>query len=207
MTSRFLTAALSTTILLVAAACGFAQDKKPKAEAAPAADKPGKEHAHLRRLAGRWNCEVKLFENPSKPVVTKATAFFRVLLGGRYVQQQFNGTMLGGPFQGVGTTGYDNAKKKYVSTGIMTTEGTYDVKTQTLAETGTTSTPMGPGKLRMISKYLSDDKFVFTMYMPAGKGEHKLMEITYTRAPKTSVKKFPVRKKKLPGRKTDRKQD
>lgn len=190
MKSRLLTTGLTVAVLLAAAACGFAQDKKPKADSAPPVGKPGKQHAQLRRLVGRWNCEVKVFADPNKPTVTKATAVFRALLGGRYVQQQFKGTMLGAPFRGIGTTGYDNAKKKYVgtwidnhNTGIMTTEGTYDPGTHTLTETGTTSTPMGSGKLRMTSKYLSRDRFLFTMYMPTGAGERKLMEITYTRAP------------------------
>jgi Protein of unknown function (DUF1579) len=183
MKPRFFTAALSVTVLLAATACGFAQAKK---DAAPPPDKPGKHHAHFKRLAGRWNCEITTLQ-PAK-AKSKGTAVFRVLMGGRFLQQQFNGKMMGAPFQGMGITGYDNGKKKYTgtwidnhNTGIMTTEGTYDPKTQTLTEIGTTSTPMGSMKLKMVSKYLSNDKFLFTMSMMAGGSEQKFMEVTYTR--------------------------
>lgn len=184
MSSRFLTAALTVTALLSTTACGFAQKKKAPEQTA--ADKPGKHHAHFKRLAGRWNCEITTLQ-PTK-TTSKGIAVIRVVMGGRFLQQQFNGKMMGQPFQGMGITGYDNTKKKYIgtwidnhNTGIMPLEGTYDPKTQTLTEIGTTSTPMGSMKLKLVSKYVSNDKFLFTMSMLAGGMEQKFMEVTYTR--------------------------
>lgn len=184
-----------------------AQDKKkpdPKEleKAFEAFAKPGKEHAQLRRLVGRWDCEIKnYYPDPTKPSTSKGSATFRALLGGRYVQQQMRSSFDGKPFQGIGLSGYDNALKKYVGawiddmgTGIMTTSGTYDVKTQTFTETGESSSPAGTMKFKMVSKYLTKDKFTFTMYMIA-EGEQKMMEITYTRAAAPPKKKKTAKKK------------
>lgn len=151
--------------------------------------KPGKEHKNFKRLVGRWSCAVtSYYPDPSKPQKTKGNAVFRLLLGGRYMQQNFRGMMDGKRFQGIGVSGFDNAKKKYVgtwidnsSTSIMHSEGTYDPKTQTMTEVGTSSSPIGPMKMKMVTKYESNDKFHFTMYMLAGQGEQKIMEIDYSR--------------------------
>ena len=39
-------------------------------------------------------------------------------LGGRYVIGKFAGTMMGQPFEGMSTMGYDNAKKMFTSTWV-----------------------------------------------------------------------------------------
>jgi hypothetical protein len=162
--------------------------------------KVGEEHKQLARLAGRWKVEVKsLYPNPDQPTTSEGTANFRVLLGGRYLQQNFRGEFEGQEFRGVGISGYDNTKGKYVGawmdtmgTGIMTTEGEYNADKHELVETGVSSTPMGEAKFKMVSRYLDDDKFVFEMSMldEAGK-ETKMMEMTYTRteAPQKKKKK------------------
>lgn len=153
--------------------------------------RPGKEHAHLKRLAGHWKCEVtSYFPDPAKPTKTKGVAVIRSVMGGRFIQQSFRTTMDGKPFTGMGISGYDKLQKKYVGswidnggTAIMPSSGTYDVKTQTLTESATSATPFGEMKMKMVSKYLSNDKFTFTMSVVAEQGEQKMMEIVYTRAP------------------------
>ncbi|MCO6455146.1 MAG: DUF1579 domain-containing protein [Pirellulaceae bacterium] len=192
---------LALVLILLLGNLGSADDKKPESgapdlnseEAAKAFEAfaaPGKEHEQFKRLVGKWKTSVKsLHENPDEPSVTEGTATFRVLMGGRFMQQNFNGEFDGQKFQGIGITGFDNAKKKYVGTwidsmgtGIMTTEGTYDPQTNSMVETGESSSPFGPMKMKMISKYLNDDKFTFTMFLVTPEGEQKMMEITYTRA-------------------------
>ena len=41
-----------------------------------------------------------------------------MILGGRYLEQRYEGTMMGQPFSGIGVTGFDNYKKKFVSTWV-----------------------------------------------------------------------------------------
>ena len=192
-----ITSIVALTVLLTGTALA---DDKPAAAAqdGPSAEKiqkafeafakPGKPHQQLKRLVGQWNTVSKSYpENPDLPAEGKAT--FRMIMGGRYIQQRFQGEYAGKKFTGMGISGYDNASKKYVGiwidnmgTGILRTEGEYDVKTHKMVEIGTSSSPLGPMKMKMVSDYVSNDKFVFTMFMVTPAGEQKMMEIVYTRA-------------------------
>jgi hypothetical protein len=87
------------------------------------------------------------------------------------------------------TAGYDNAKKKFVSswvdnmgTGIMLSEGTYDPATKTITYTSEEE-PM-PGvkmKVRELLKLTDQDHHTFEFYEDRGGTEVKTMEITSTR--------------------------
>ncbi len=154
-------------------------------------NKVGEPHALLQHYVGKWKTVTKDYMmNPSKPTIEEGTAEFTSILGGRFISQSFHGRSQGMPFEGVGMTGYDNAKKKYVGTwvdnmgtGVMVSEGTYDAATKTMTETMDMSSPVGIMKLRVVTEHKSDKEFVFTMYMldPQGK-ESKAMEIVYTKA-------------------------
>jgi hypothetical protein len=188
---------LAAVVLAALPQFALGQEEKKKDAATEALEKQweefarvGEEHKQLARLVGEWKTEVKTFyPDPANPETTQGSATFRALMGGRYVQQNFQGEFAGQRFRGMGISGYDNRKKKYVGawidtmgTGIMTTEGAYDEKKHELVETGVSSGPTGEEKVKMISRYLDDNKFVFEMYMVDGEGkETKTMEMTYTR--------------------------
>ncbi|GAB4148207.1 MAG: hypothetical protein Tsb009_21800 [Planctomycetaceae bacterium] len=181
------------------------EELKKQQQAFEAFAKPGKPHRELRKLVGRWKGEVTMYDpsDPKNGIMSKSTgtAIFRPLMGGRFVQQVWRGKMAGQPFVGMGISGYDNSKKKYVSTwidnfgtGIMNSTGTYDEKTKTITEIGTASTPQGDLKLKTIIKYTDADHFQLTMFMVSPKGSHKMMEIQYTR---DKSFKPPQRKKRV----------
>ena len=44
----------------------------------------------------------------------------QMLLGGRFLQQEFSGEMMGSLYHGIGFTGHDNHTQKYVSTWMET---------------------------------------------------------------------------------------
>ena len=160
--------------------------------------KVGPQHKRLRKMAGVWSTESKSFyPDPENPTISKGMSTFKVLLGGRFVQQTFKGEYGGQPFQGMGLSGYDNAKKKYVGswvdsmgTSIMASEGTFDEKTKTLTEIATSSSPIGEMKMKLTSKDLDENTMFFTMFniTPDGK-EVKMMEITYKRMKKNKKNK------------------
>ena len=111
-------------------------------------------------------------------------------LGGRFLQQEYTGSMMGQPYSGVGTTGYDNLRKKYVSTwidsmgtGVFLMEGTASVGGQTITLKGGHDEP-GGGHMthRAVWKLIDQNTQTFEMY-GAHKGEKEMkgMEITYTR--------------------------
>lgn len=151
---------------------------------------PGPAHEEFKELVGRWDCEVRTYmPDPANPQVSRGEARFELLLGGRFLRQEFECDMAGQKFHGMGISGYDNALEKYVGvwiddmgTGIMHTSGTYDEASDTITETGEGSSPIGAINYRLVTKSASEESFVFTMFMTMpGAGEQKTMEITYTR--------------------------
>ncbi|MEQ8785849.1 MAG: DUF1579 domain-containing protein [Pirellulaceae bacterium] len=150
-------------------------------------------HEGFKHAVGKWSTEMTCSMPGAPSGTTSGTATFRLLMGGRFLQQNFQGEYDGQKFTGMGLTGYDNAQKKYVGiwidnmgTGIMHTSGSYNEKTHVMTETGESVMPTGPMKMKMVTKPVDDDKFVFTMFMltPDG-GEQQIMEITYTRTKKS----------------------
>ncbi len=149
---------------------------------------PGKEHADLAKMVGNWNAVGEDYTSGQKTEF-KGTAKFTMLLGGRYLQQEMDSVMFGMPFQGIGITGYDNAKKKFVETwidsagtGIGTSEGTQ--VGDKMESVGSMTDPVSgkPKPYRSIASWVNPDTHVFEMHMPGRDGKEALaMRITYTR--------------------------
>ncbi len=180
-----------SVLLLCSFSVAVAQEAPPEQAAVEKAwmafGKPGQEHQQLQRLVGKWSTVTTTF-GPTGPSKSEGKAEFESLHGGRFVRQTFEGEMEGQKFTGTGVSGYDNAKKKFVGawidsmgTGIIRFEGTYDVKTNTLTETGVGSGPFGEMKWKTTTQYKSADEFLFTMFMLQGEKEMKMMEIVYSR--------------------------
>ncbi|MGH8538282.1 MAG: DUF1579 domain-containing protein [Gammaproteobacteria bacterium] len=82
---------------------------------------PGEPHKLFASLAGSWTTKTKEWMEPNKPPMeSTGTAEMKMLLGGRFLYQEFNGNMMGKPFSGIGIDGYDNLRKKYVTAWIDT---------------------------------------------------------------------------------------
>jgi Protein of unknown function (DUF1579) len=156
------------------------------------AGQPGEQHKQLLKMVGKWNLALKSWMDPkAPPMETTGTAETKALLGDRFVQTTVTSTMMGKPFAGVGISGYDKAKKKFVgtwmdsmSTGIMQAEGTADAsgKVMTTQMTGTDPLTGKPTRMRIVGRWESDDKMVEEFHEKKGGKEVKMMEITYTRA-------------------------
>ncbi len=154
---------------------------------------PGAPHQALAdHDAGKWTLAVKSWAVPGQPPETSAgTSEGEMILGGRYLLEHVNGTMMGRPFHGVNLVGYDNQNKEYRSvwvddmgTGLMVSHGTMADDGKSVVMTGTTPDPM-TGKdasFREVESWPDANTRLFEMYGtgPDGK-EFKSMEITYTR--------------------------
>lgn len=152
---------------------------------------PGPEHEMLASMAGDWSLEVTSWMDPAAPPeVSQATAHREMILGGRVLSEHVNGTMMGQPFEGMGTTGYDNVTDKYWSTwmdnmgtGMMMSTGTYDADSKSMTMTGEYPDPMSGGMKtsKMVMRQEGDDREVMEMYEMRGDQEVKTMEIVFTR--------------------------
>lgn len=152
---------------------------------------PNENHKVLDAFVGNWDYAVKWWSTPnSEPEISEGTSEVKWIMGGRFLEQTSKGTSMEQPFEGMGITGYDNAKKKYVSTwidnmgtGIMRSEGEYDASKKTFLEKGTYTQPkIGETPFKGVTKIISDDNFVYELYTKDKDWkEYKAMEIDYTR--------------------------
>ena len=161
-------------------------------------------HKLLTDLDGNWNYTIKFWMNPdpnAPPQQSKGIATRKSVMGGRYVMMDVSGKMqMPGEdgkmkdmqFKGMGLEGYDNVKKKFVSswidnmgTGIQFSEGTYDPATKTF--TYTSEMEPVPGMktpVREVIKIADNNHMTLEWYENHGGQEKKTMEINYMRAGK-----------------------
>jgi hypothetical protein len=152
---------------------------------------PGAGHKLLAGMAGSWKATTRCWMAPDQPPQESTGACEqKMILGGRFLQQEFTGDMMGTPFTGIGITGYDNHTKKYISTwmdsmgsGILYFEGTAGADGKTITQQSRHDDPFrGPMKWRSVTRIVDDNTHEFEMYSSDKSGkEEKMMEITYTR--------------------------
>ena len=156
---------------------------------------PGKMHQWLASLNGTWSAEVIGYMDPSKPDTSKASQTYAMTLNGLYQEGKLEGNMMGMPFEGRSVTGFDNAKKMFVSTwidnlgsGIIVMTGSYDEASKTLHLKGTQSNPV-TGKdsgIREVMKMIDDNTYTLEMYGDGYDGkETKFMEGIFKRKSKS----------------------
>jgi len=188
---------------LLAAGAAGAQDAKPAEKPMSAEQKammdawakfatPGEGHKALAGMVGTWDAEVTSWMEPGQPPTkSKGTSENRMVLGGRWVESKFTSEMMGQPFEGLGYTGYDNYKKKYIgtwqdnmSTAVMISEGTMDAAGKVMTSTSTMDDVMTGKKaeVKMTTTIVSPDHHVFEMWGPGPDGKvAKQMQIDYRR--------------------------
>ncbi len=187
---------LLLTILTLASLSAFAADK-PTDEMMKKWTEystPGEPHKFLASFAGKWTYTSKMWEaKDAKPEETKGKATMKMIMGGRYLQQEVSGMAMGQKFEGMGFTGYDNLKKKTISTwmdsmgtAIMTGTGDLNLEKKTIVEEGQFTCPMEKDNTAEYrSEWVMVDKNTMTFSMfnrVEGKEEFKAMEMTYKRA-------------------------
>ncbi len=152
---------------------------------------PGIPHKQLAGLAGSWSTRTRAWLELDKPPMEgTGTCEQKMLLGGRYLQQEYNGEMLGGPSSGISLIGYNNHTGKYVSiwidsmsTGIYYFEGTAGADNKTITQESSYDDPVrGPMKWRSVMRIADSNNVGYEMYLiPEAGKEEKMMEMTLTR--------------------------
>ena len=194
------TLSLAAAILLVAVGA-LAQDAPPPPPMNDAMMKfienmsPNANHKKLEVFAGRWDIASSFWmDGPDQPPVTsRATANLTWALGGRFLKQEFKGSFMGMPMEGIGYTGYDNLKKAYTmvwidntSTAMSTGTGQFDDAGTTLTMTGKGDDPITGEKdktIRYVLRATEKGRFVFEMLEVPAKGPAvKMGEMVYTKA-------------------------
>ncbi len=131
------------------------------AQDGPPMPKPQKEHEWLHQLVGEWDAEGECVMDPSQsPVKFKGTESGRKI-GGFWVLLENKGEVMGAPFTGILSLGYDPGKKKYVGTWFdsMTSylwqyAGSVDPSGKILTLETEGPCPQQPGKLSKFKEVL-----------------------------------------------------
>lgn len=138
-----LTIAVLTTLILGTAA----------AQEMPEMPKPTKEHELLKQFAGEWQTSTTINMPGMPPMSTSGTETAR-MVGDFWVMGEHKGDMMGTPFTGIMTLGYDPTAGKYVGTWIdsvsnhmWTYEGTYDESAKVLTLNTQGPCPMKGGEI------------------------------------------------------------
>lgn len=154
---------------------------------------PGQAHHALDGRIGKWNVDVKMFEpGNATPTESKGTSEVKWIMDGRFIEENVTGEWMGQPFQGRGTSGYDNIKQKYVSTwvdnmstGVMYAEGTADSGGKGFTFNGECPDPVS-GKYtrgRSVDKMVDADHWTMQSYKMGPDGKEFLAgQLDYTRA-------------------------
>lgn len=153
---------------------------------------PTKAHEMLAKDTGTWDAEMT-FWMPESPEPQKATsvATYKMILDGKYQEGVFKGDMWGMPFEGRGTTAYDNASKQFITTwidnmgtGMLVSRGQYDETSKTITFSGAMVDPVTgkEKKVKEIITYIDDNTQKMEMFdIDANGKEFKNMEINSKR--------------------------
>src|SRR5688500_2184224 len=154
---------------------------------------PGEPHKMLAKSNGTWTGEVTMWMSPDAPPnKSTSTSTNKMIMDGRYQLAEFQGNFMGMPFTGMSLTGYDNAKKVFVSawidnmgTGIMKMEGPWNEASKTMTLSGTVIEPSTGREcnVKETFKIVDDDTQIMEMYGPDPKTgkEYKTMSIKFIR--------------------------
>ena len=153
---------------------------------------PGEMQKMMASWDGNWTTDISMWEKPGAPPAKSAgTTVNKMIMGGRYQESHHSSTMMGMPFEGMGTMGYDNAKKVFVNSwvdnfgsGIMNMSGPWEAATKSCTMTGKMIDPgtMTEKDYKETFKVIDDNTQSLEMFGPGYDGkEMKMMEIKFTR--------------------------
>lgn len=125
-TLRFTHVAVTGLCLALHVSFAIAEDKKAEKQMDPQAvvemyqklAMPGEPHTLLASLAGSWTTITKSWMEPDKPPIeSTGSVEMKMLLNGRFLQQEFTGEMMGQAFSGIGINAYANIRKDTLRPG------------------------------------------------------------------------------------------
>ncbi|MEO1007873.1 MAG: DUF1579 family protein [Planctomycetota bacterium] len=170
---------------------GQPQDMDAMMEAWMQAAAPDDHHKKMHYYLGTWKTEVKSLMPGGEAWTSAGTANFSMIMGGRFLKQDYRGDFMGMEMQGMGLQGYNKVNQRWESlwTDNMTTALHYSTGETTdkgWAYHGTETDPMTGETLKVKDELVKHgaDHFTFTRYYPNPEAEGEMMpgfKIDYTR--------------------------
>jgi hypothetical protein len=157
-----------------------------------ALSKPGSSHRLLESFVGEWDVELTFWSDPdSAGESSLGHSQISWILGKRFLQEQFSGTLAGADYRGMGIMGYDNAAKRFktvwadsLNTALTTSSGRFSPDGKTVDLESEVYDPLVSGLKVVQSKLQIESADSYTFFMtdtsPEGK-KFKSLEMRYRR--------------------------
>lgn len=154
---------------------------------------PGEPHAEMAKAVGVWDTTTRMWmQGPDGPATETAGEAKFEMFGDRWLIQRFKGSLMGMPMRGMGISGYDNFKQKYVavwvdsvSTSMSTSEGWMHPSREMLTTWGKMDEPMlglRDMTVKYVTRFIDDDTHIFEIHdFNFPEGQTKVVEIEYRR--------------------------
>ncbi len=164
-----------------------------EAQAGAEAMSPGPEHELLKPFLGTFRAEVQLWMGPGDPMISAGTMTNEMVLGGRYLRQDYVGDATEGPFPnfaGYGFWGYNRLAGQFEGFWIDNASTMMQLETGAVDEAGkvwTMTSEMvhpegGTVAKRTVITLKDDDHHSMESFFDREGQEFKAMEIQYSRS-------------------------
>lgn len=153
---------------------------------------PGVAHEKLKAMEGSYKTTTRVWQAPgAQPLESQGKASFKMILGGRFLQQDFEGQMMGMPQLGLGLLGYDNHRKQFMGVWCDTFSTTMYTMAGGLSKDGKTITMFGEmdepstkeiGKIiKWVTRQQDKDTFFFEAWEVQYGEPFLVMQVQYER--------------------------
>lgn len=151
---------------------------------------PNENHKLLEQLAGTWDAACTFWMEDGKEDKSTGTMTNTMVFDGRFIKEEYSGSMMGMPFKGLGYWGYDNLQKKFISTWmdslgtmIMFAKGDYSSADKTWTMHADFNDPDGKKcHSKNVTRIVDKDHWVMEFWgTKEGEKERKEGEIKFTR--------------------------
>jgi hypothetical protein len=186
--------ALAVILALPAAAGAQDQTMTPEQEAAMKAwmevATPGPSHKAMEAHVGVWDAVSYAYETGEKVEAGRGISTRTMILGGRFLQDHLEATMMGMPMEGWGLSGYNNLTGEVESTwidnmgtAIYFSKGKVDADGKSIVQHMEFIDPMTrkPTRVKTVTRADGPDRSSFLWYTLEGDKETLTMEMVYTR--------------------------
>jgi hypothetical protein len=155
-------------------------------------DAPAKDHEWLKQLVGEWDVQWKMYMQPDQPPAESAGSDSVRAIGEHWIVAETRTTMMGAPYRGILSLGYNPQKKQFNGTWIDSFGGQLWVYKGTLNDAGDTLTletegpslqvPDKTARYREIIQFTSKDSRTFTSSFEGEDGKWvRILTIEYRR--------------------------
>lgn len=179
---------LNLLLLIFSLSVAAPQEKQPNRAEMLKATQPGEHHKQLESMAGSWDVVVKFKYGPGPERQAKAMCEAKWILGGRFLQQQYENESGQSVLQFVG---YDNQKKKFsmtkmdnMDTGVLSAEGSISEGGKLITLVGDRTDPLTgkTSRLRIAITLTDQDHYNVEWFQTGENGkEERVVAMEHTR--------------------------